>query len=35
MKDKTKVKKTITNIYIFNFDKSLHSKWNKRRRFGM
>lgn len=35
MKTKIKTKKETTNIYIFDFEKSKHAKWNKRRRFGI
>jgi len=35
MKNQVKIKKGIKNIYIFDFEKTKHSKWNKRRRFGI
>lgn len=35
MKNQTIVKKESKNIYVFDFGKSKHAKWNKRRRFGM
>ncbi len=35
MKNQVKTKKEIKNIYVFDFEKSKHSKWNRRRRFGM
>jgi hypothetical protein len=35
MKTLKKTKKETKDIYVFDFGKSKHAKWNKRRRFGM
>ncbi len=35
MKTLKKTKKEAKDIYVFDFEKSKHAKWNKRRRFGI